>query len=357
MRTRQRWLAGLLGAAALSFILACEMKQSSYTFESSDPSATEASVSLSAWVVDWQLDMGIHDFTALSDRLSGLHLFALYFNDRDALHFTPELKEELPELLERARKSPELDVYLTVVNDIWRADGTAVQKDTDLVTRLVATEQSRRQHVQDLVDAALTYGFDGIEIDYERVGDTDWENMTAFYTELYQALKADGKKLRILFEPSAPLEELSFTLPDGPAYVVMAYNLYGYHSGPGPKADREFLKKLAQRVKDIPGGIHVALSTGGFSWTEEGKVTAVTELEGEKLAKQYQANQQRDPASGAVYFDYTDDAGNRYTVWYADAETFEMWIETLKEEGIDKVALWRLGELGQGTLQYLNEVK
>ena len=29
----------------------------------------------------------------------------------------------------------------------------------------------------------------------------------------------------------------------GPEYMVMLYNLYGLHSGPGPKADGPFIEK------------------------------------------------------------------------------------------------------------------
>ncbi|WP_409344172.1 hypothetical protein [Paenibacillus sp. MBLB4367] len=65
----------------------------------------------------------------------------------------------------------------------------------------------------------------GVEIDYEKIRDSDWSKVGIFYEELYRRLQAMGKTLRIVLEPRAPIERL--TLPEGPVYVMMAYNLYG----------------------------------------------------------------------------------------------------------------------------------
>lgn len=350
--TRHKWVAAVVIVATICIILSFEWMK-----WNSDPAPASEEFSLSAWVVDWQLRAGMEDYEVLANRLNSFQLFALYFNDEDALHFTPQLQEELPLLLERIWNASEKDVYLTVVNDVWHKDGTAVQKDSSLVTRLMATEQSRHQHIQELIELATVYQFDGIEIDYERIAESDWDHLTAFYRELHALLNDRNMKLRVVFEPRAPIEELAPNLPEGVEYVVMAYNLYGSHSGPGPKADLDFLRTLVRRTENVPGGMSIALSTGGFSWTEEGKVTAITELQGEQLAKQYQADLHRDSDSSVIYFNFTDEEGVQFTVWYADATTLELWIETLKDVGINRVAIWRLGDLGLGSLKYLGEAE
>lgn len=309
-----------------------------------------AKLELSAWVTDWQFVSGMEDAAAL-DGLSSLHWFAVYFDEQDQLYFTPQSTDLFLEYRQYIDGQPELDAYVTVVNDVWLSDGTAVQKDADLITRLVATDESRKQHLDDLVELVAKTDADGLELDYERVHDADWDGVLQLYADLYAALERRGKNLRIIFEPRAPIESLD--LPVGPEYVMMAYNLYGTHSGPGPKVDFAFLHKMAERMEGVPGDPLIALSLGGFAWAEDGRVRALTERQAIELADKNADRLRRDESSGARYLSFTDGGGMQQTVWYADKLTIAGWIETLRESGIGKIALWQLGGIAPGTLEYL----
>lgn len=258
---------------------------------------------------------------------------------------------ELGTIMEASIKD-EVDVDLTVVNDRFTEDGLAVQKDSMLITRLMATPESRRAHIDDIVDTVSTYNFEGVEIDYEKVKDEDWDNVCAFYEELYQRLQQGGKPLRIVLGPRMPIEKL--TLPEGPTYIMMAYNLYGTHSGPGPKADYAFIAKMGKKMDQLPGEHVMAFATGGFDWPESGKITALTEQEAAQLSMQSVKSPKRDQGSGAVYFDYIDSENRKHTVRYADARTLAQWMESEKKAGYYKIALWRMGGFEQATLDFLN---
>ncbi|UNK21432.1 glycosyl hydrolase family 18 protein [Paenibacillus sp. N3/727] len=316
------------------------------------PEREEHPVDLSAWIVDWQWKSGLDDLRGISDGLTSVQAFAAYFDDTDSLYFTKKHREALPRITEASRQGSLVHVDLTVVNDRIVSDGTTVQKDPTIITRLMATEESRSKHIDNILDVVAEYDFHGVEIDYERIDDSDWSNVTAFYAELYQRLDAIGKSLRIVLEPRTPIERLS--LPEGPVYVMMAYNLYGGHSGPGPKADHAFIAKLAGRLDQVPGDNIIALATGGFDWSEAGKVAAVTEQRAVELSQLSLKEPQRDVASGSIYFDYRDDNDVMHTVWYADHVTLSQWIDVAQQAGYDNIALWRLGDLGQETLKELN---
>lgn len=312
-----------------------------------------ANLELSAWVTDWQFASGMED-AAMLDGLSSLHWFAVYFDEFDQLYFTPQSTAYFSEYQQYIDGRPKLDAYVTVVNDVWLSDGTAVQKDADLITRLVAADESRKQHLDDLVGLVARTDADGLELDYERVHDADWDGLLQLYADLYAALDSRGKKLRVILEPRAPVE--SVELPEGPEYVMMAYNLYGTHSGPGPKADFAFLRKMAEKMQGVPGDAVIALSLGGFAWAEDGRIRALTERQAAELADKYSDQRMRDESSGATYLSFTDDDGMQQTVWYADSLTIAGWIETLRESGIGKIALWRLGEIAPETLENLQEL-
>ncbi|OZB99124.1 hypothetical protein CJP46_05015 [Paenibacillus sp. XY044] len=314
------------------------------------PPPAKIPVDLTAWVVDWQWEPGLTDAGELGKALHRLQAFAAYFDESDRLYFTKAFEEGLPRIRETAEAADIGEVDLTLVNDIVRQDGSESPKDPELVSRLVSTKEGREKHIAEIEALLDQYAFQGVEIDYERIQDKDWGHMTAFYRELYERLQAKGKSLRIVLESRAPVETL--TLPEGPEYVMMAYNLYGTHSGPGPKADKDFLKKLAKRIKAVPGDKAIAIAAGGFDWHGD-QVAAVTEQQAVRIRYTNGSELKRDAASGSLHYQYTDDQNARHTVWYADGTTLTSWIDTLRQAGITHVAVWRLGELGGSTLDKL----
>ena len=353
-RGRSRWRLGLAVLALLLALGAVAVYLKQYAAE-----MVKKQMEFSAWLVDWQWQEGLSDLPNVDGGLDSLHLFAVYFNAQDKLLVNEAMQDMqmgIQETFQQLEIAAPPRLYMTVVNDIWQEDGTSLQKDTRLVTRLVESEASRQSHIEELLELADAYGLDGIELDYERIGEQDWDRVVLLITELYDQLAERGKSLRVVLEPEAPLEAL--TLPQGPEYVVLAYNLYGTHSGPGPKADPSFVKKQARRLKQISGDHVLALAAGGFDWQQggEGKVRSVTEQRAKELVEEHQAAPVRDEESGSLHFNYRDDQGIEHIVWYADQITLSQWMRAAQQQGIHQIALWRLGELGEGTLHYFNDL-
>ncbi|QRG70661.1 glycosyl hydrolase [Brevibacillus choshinensis] len=315
--------------------------------------AAEHPLEKTAWLVDWQWKAGTENFQGMTNGLASVQMFAAYFDESDNLLFTDEFKKGLPKVQEIARKSSLVHVDLTIVNDQKRQDGSDLQKEPTIVTRLMATLESRARHINQIMEALSTYHFHGVEIDYERIDEKDWDNMMAFINELYTRLQEQEKTLRIVLEPRTPIESLS--LPKGPVYVMMAYNLYGTQSGPGPKADRSFIMELAARMKTVPGEKVIALAAGGFDWSESGEVKAVTEEQAAGLAKSSVEVPRRDNASGSIHFQYVDEKKQKHTVWYADETTLKTWANVISSEGYHNLALWRLGGLSRESVRFMNE--
>ncbi|MEJ8545256.1 glycosyl hydrolase family 18 protein [Brevibacillus borstelensis] len=330
--------------AVLVFVMKCT--------GSKQPDPNQHHVELSAWIADWQWRDGLEDFRQITEGLTSVQAFAVYFDHKDKLHFTEEIRKALPKIMEASKQSSLVHVDLTIVNDVLSGDGSSVQKDPELLTRLMATKESRQQHIDDILAAVAEYDVHGVEIDYENIRSEDWDNVLSFYTELYGRLRALEKPLRIVLEPRAPIDKLK--LPEGPVYVMMAYNLFGNHSGPGPKADHAFIADLARRMDKLPGEPFIALAAGGFDWAETGEVTSVTEKQAAELSQLSREAPQRDSGSGSLSFHYTDDQNVKHTVWYADHVTLTQWIDDARQAGYEKIALWRLGGLELETLKELN---
>ncbi len=304
---------------------------------------------IATWVTYWDPPAALEEALPLAGRMERLVYFAAYFDAED----TPFVPAELYDFYDRTQAlfpdaMPRRS--LSVVNDLLLADGGSSLKDTKLLWRLFDSAQSMRSHAEDLISLARFDGFDGIEIDYEALGKDMalWERFTVFLQEMYGQAQAAGLHLRVMLEPGAPIASLDF--PAGPDYVMMCYNLYGSHGGPGPKANDAFLNQMVDKMSTLPGVKRFALATGGFDWSR-GSTKALTQQTAEDMAATYGAMPQRDGDSGAMHFDYQDAQGADHTVWYADGETLARWRGIIDGFGAGYgVDIWRLGGNDQVSL-------
>ncbi len=350
----------LVAAAALGYLLLKPEKKVANQPPTVKP--IQEQVKLSAWLPEWGGEGTRKEAHSLIEQLDSVQLFALYFDESDSLLETVKfttLQDAVQAMKKEASQSAKahsLKIYGSIVNDAYIASNSEhiVQKNSELISRLVKSPQSRKEHIHDIVQKTLAYNWDGIEIDYEKITDKDWGNFTEFVKELYREMHQRGKEVRIVLEPNAPIEKID--LPEGPEYVVMAYNLYGTHSGAGPKANISLIRKLAGKMDYLPGTPVLALATGGFDWHEDGPIKSLTEQQAAAIQMQYKKEARRDKQSGAMTFDYQDENGKQHEIWYADSETLALWIETASRAGRNSIAIWRLGEMEKSTLDYLRQL-
>lgn len=291
---------------------------------------------LSAWVVYWDLNSD-KEIKTLDRKLKNISYFAANFNSNNQL----VMPEELINYYNKT-KSYDYNKYITIVNDKINSDGSHSLKDTNLLKSLLNSPDSRSKHIEEIINLAAKYGFDGIEIDYEQIKNDMglWDNYILFINELYQKAENKGLKLRVVLETNTPFDKLSF--PEGPTYVLMCYNLHGGFSEPGGKADPEFIRSSIEKMSKVPGKKDFAIATGGFNWASNGKTTSVTEAEASNLLKTYNAKAERDTESQCLFFNYKDENNIKHEVWYADKITLKSWMKVITEKGYD-ISIWRLG--------------
>lgn len=299
-----------------------------------------------AWVASWDYQSGLNEARTISSQLTSVSYFGAALDKQGHVVVLGEAKDLAQASLPRYRMV--ITRYLSVVNDVYEnpaePQSQTKLKDTDILEDLLATPESRQAHIQDLFQTMKTYGYTGLEIDYERV----WRNplvafrYVKFIQELAQAAEKENIPLRIILEPSVPANHLVF--PAGPEYVIMCYNLYGTHTKEaGPKADKEFIDTVLSRMDRLPRPHSIAFATGGCVWESGKPVRFVTEKEARQLQAKTGAKAVRDENSGALSF--TSQKGQEtLTCWYADAQTLNQWKHQALEHGTDGISLWRLGD-------------
>lgn len=214
-------------------------------------SGSHLPVTKSAWVVSWDKEKGWEAYDKTKERWGSVSYFAVTFDEKGVL----KVPADLP-------KIEGIPFYLTFVNDVTKSNGHSTEKDTDILRHVLRDEHARRVHAKEILAIAEACGADGIDIDYERIGkDPKLVEAFAHFTQLlYLESIPAHKKIRIILEPSMPMDA---PYSVGPEYVVMLYNLYGLHSGPGPKADGPFIEKTIRKMEALPSKKAVAFSNGG----------------------------------------------------------------------------------------------
>lgn len=294
---------------------------------------------LAAWVVDWDMDAGLDELHRHEDLFDEVGLFGVRFDADDRLLIPPAVQEGSAKLL-AWRRGGSRAVWLTVVNDRQLDDGTFSHKDPDLVDRLLA--DGGAQHARDLVGLLARMDVDGLELDYEDVSADSWPRLLRFADSLRDRLISEGKDLRLITQPRRPYLDLKSA---GTPVAIMAYNLYGTHSGPGPKTTPEFVTRLGQALDDagVLPGARIALPTGGFLWRPGGETRSVTEVEALLLQSVDGAGRLRRTPYEYPFFSVAEGDDGRSEIWYQDAASIEGQIVAALAAGFDEITLWRLG--------------
>ncbi|MCR5179469.1 MAG: glycosyl hydrolase [Lachnospiraceae bacterium] len=310
------------------------------TGEDEIPPAGNETASFGVWIPYWNTETVSEEYDRMQDTIDTVCFFAAYF-DKEKNLFVPEKTEQQIEQLRSQGKLDGKETYLTFVNDLLLEKGSSL-KDTDLLYELLQDQGDARRHAERIVQMTAELGLDGVEIDYERIRDdrTLWGYFLSFESELYGLCRSQSLKLRIVLEPSTPDSGLEW--PAGPEYVMMCYNLCGNGTKPGPKADPAFLKKLASKMDKLPGPANMAIATGAFDFVDGGDARQLNYCDVVDLIKLHGGNPVRDTGSGDMIYQYSDDAGD-HEVWYADSDTLNLWMDTIRSAGHHRISFWRLG--------------
>ena len=311
---------------------------------------------IDVWLAYWDTLDFEEEIDYWSERISNIVYFAAYFNENNEL-FVPDDISDTKEIIDELYGSEGWGNYISFVNDKIYSEGKSSLKDTELLHELFKSNESIDNHVNEIINIAVEGGYEGIEIDYEKIRkDLDlWDKFIVFLEKLIKAADSYNLPIRVLLEPSTPVDKIN--LPEGPEYIMMCYNLYGYGTKPGPKADKVFLLELVDKMKKVSVNRGYALATGGFDFADNGQIKAITKQEAEEILVDYSSSNMnseaaveskitviRDDDSKCNVFKYTDDNGINHEVWYADNVTLDYLEDILSEAGEKNISIWKLGE-------------
>jgi spore germination protein YaaH len=227
-------------------------------------------------------------------------------------------------------------------------------------TQILNNASTREKVIQGLVSLCETYGYQGIQIDFEENKPTDRAPFTAFITQLAARLHALGDKLSTIVTAktyniqsgrAAMYDDAALSVPSDYVFVL-DWGLHWTTSAPGAMDDLPWSTKVAEYTATMPNKSKFVLGVPlyGIDWAAAGgAANPGTPLEFEDimgLESEYGITPQWEPVAAAPYFKYTDANGIVHTVWYTDQQSLQKRLELATSLGLG-VGLWHLGSEDQ----------
>jgi spore germination protein len=228
-------------------------------------------------------------------------------------------------------------------NGHWRAN---------LVREMLHDPAAMRTHIRELVELAVTKGYDGIDIDYESLRGEDRNVYSTFLTRLGKKLHAEGKVLTTSVHPkvsNAGYDERNvaqnFRVIGAAAdqVRVMSYDYSWDTSPPGPVAPARWVERvIAWTVTQIPPEkVVLGIDLLGYNWSG-GRGVTIAHQRAQSLAEDHGATIRRSPDESPSYT-YRDASGDRHEVWWEDARSVRSKLPLVAEYELGGVFFWRLG--------------
>ena len=223
----------------------------------------------------------------------------------------------------------------------------------DLLSRTLGSAEKRASLIEEMLSIALKRGYQGINLDWEKLKAEDRDNYSLFVKDLSARLHSQGLGLT-LSVPAKAHDEFSWTKAydyaalgqSADRLIIMAYDQHYSGSAPGPVAGLKWVDSVVKYAKSQVAGEKLLLGLGlyGYDWPA-GKPGKTLDLYG--VSQIDQGERTWNSEEYAPCLTYLDPEGVRHEVWYENQQSVQGKLELAKRYDLAGVALWRLGLVPQ----------
>jgi spore germination protein len=231
---------------------------------------------------------------------------------------------------------------------------TGTQFDRQLIDKLLANPDLRNTLINNIKQLITTQGLKGVNIDFEFISAINRNNLTLFMEELYTSLHPEGYRVTIAVpakETDNPTSNFSGAFDyqslsnfTDQIIVLTLDEHYLSFANPGPVASIPWVERVLNYATSQipPGKIKMGIPVYGYDWPqgETGRLVSFQEVK--SLAEKYNSEIKFDQVEKVPYLTYTAN-GKNHQVWFENAQSFEIKLETLEKYNLAGFAVWRLG--------------
>jgi spore germination protein YaaH len=218
----------------------------------------------------------------------------------------------------------------------------------DPVRQLVGDPPALAHAAGDIARRLTNGGYRGVVIDLEGFAPTDRVVATAAVRAIADSARARGVGPIAVAVPAVDTTVFNGRdlVPAADYLLVMLYDQHWMTSPPGPLAAPDWVRSAtALRVGEV-GAQHVvaALPLYGYRWPTSGPAAALTFGDAQRDAAAANVTLQRDPATSTM----RATSPGVWDLWVSDAGLIEALIREVRAQGVNTIALWRLGQEDPG---------
>jgi len=216
----------------------------------------------------------------------------------------------------------------------------------------ILTSTSKRQNlIEKIIEAAVSYGLEGINLDFEKVTSESGIHYVQFLREISAACRNAGLVLSV--DNYVPLNfneyyrlDIQGVLVD--YVIIMGYDEHWGGSGnPGSVASINYVENgIKKTLESVPAQKVVnALPLYTRVWKIDGAVVTDDSLSVRNTAdflSRVNAEPEWDEETCQNYAEWTSGSAT-YKLWIEDEESIEVKLKVMSVQNIGGVAVWRLG--------------
>lgn len=235
--------------------------------------------------------------------------------------------------------------------EVWALVENIEYKDSIDMYAILSSTSTREKLINGLVEQALTYGIDGINVDFEQISMDCGEHYIEFIRELSIPCREYGIVLSVdNYVPTGYTDHYDRQEQGLVAdyVIIMGYDEH-YAGSPeaGSVASIDFVEEgISKTVEQVPSNKVInAVPFYTRIWeTNGGKLSsqAVGMDVAEEFISAHNIQVEWDEETCQNYGEYTSGA-SRYQVWLEDESSIEVKLNIMEKYNIGGVASWRLG--------------
>jgi len=213
----------------------------------------------------------------------------------------------------------------------------------------------RANAIRNMLAVVKTYGYSGINVDFESVPHKDRAAFTRFIRAVAHAMRAAGY-LTVVSVPAELQDDPNDAWTgafdfkalgrDADVLQLMTYDENGPWGPPGPVAGLNWVEPCAQfAVSVVPANkISLGIPAYGYDWNlTRGTGVQIHWKNTPALIAKVGAVPQWDAASSSPYFSYTADNGTSHVVWYEDTQSIPLKSALAVTYNLAGVSVFALG--------------
>ena len=235
--------------------------------------------------------------------------------------------------------------------EVWALIENIENKDSISMYEILSSTTTRQKLIDSLMNDLITYGIDGINVDFEQLSMDCGEHFVEFIRELSAACRKNGKVLSVDNYVPRDFNDYYDRKEQGIVadyVIVMGYDEhYAGSKEAGSVASIDYVEDgIAQTVKEVPAEKvinAIPFYTRIWETTGDGiSSQAVDMVTAEQFISNHGITAEWDETTCQNYGEYTS-GDSRYQVWLEDADSIKVKLNVMENYGIGGVAEWRLG--------------